>query len=200
MKKIILASASPRRKELLEKIGVEFEVIQSEVDEVLEFVCEDKTKFVQLIAAKKARYVADMTEKGIIIAADTIVSLGDKTFGKPEDDDEAFVMLSALSGVWHQVITGVVFIDVVTKEEIIRHEVTKVKFAHLEPSSIREYIQTGEPFGKAGSYAIQSKGAMFVEKVEGCYFNIIGLPIKIVYEGLEHFGVNYINKMGKIRY
>ena len=181
-KKIILASQSPRRKELLEKCGISFEIMVTDADEnVNEKIAP--ADFVSLISKRKAQQAVDrcILENGkniIIIAADTVVALGNEIFGKPKDDHDAFVMLKKLQGKSHFVYTGltVAFIDnenkVMFKEDICD---TEVKFKALIDSEILDYIATGEPADKAGAYAIQGIAAQFIENINGDYNNVVGL-------------------------
>lgn len=186
MKKIILASASPRRRELLETAGVEFEICVSDADESI----PEGTKPVdaaEMTAAKKALAVAESHKDDIVIGADTIVVADGKILGKPRDKADAEAMLAMLSGDEHEVITGVCL---VCGNEINSFaQISKVKFYDLTAEEIRAYVATNEPMDKAGSYGIQGKGCTLVEKIEGDYFNIVGLPVARV--------VREINKMLK---
>lgn len=174
MKKIILASSSPRRRELLTTAGLEFEIIVREVDESI----PEGTLPVdaaRMTAKKKALAVAKDYAGCIVIGADTIVVAGDKILGKPADKADACRMLRMLSGVEHEVITGVC---IVCGNEIDNFAVTsKVKFYDLTDEEIEAYVATGEPKDKAGSYGIQGRGCTLVERIEGDYFNIVGLPV-----------------------
>ena len=180
MKKIILASASPRRKELLETAGVEFEICVSDADESIPegTLPADAAK---MTATKKALAVAKSHKDDIVIGADTIVVAGGKILGKPTDKADAEAMLTMLSGVEHEVITGVCL---ACGEEIKSFEqISKVKFYDLTAEEIKAYVATEEPMDKAGSYGIQGKGCTLVEKIEGDYFNIVGLPVaKVIRE------------------
>ncbi|MBQ2813195.1 MAG: septum formation inhibitor Maf [Clostridia bacterium] len=180
MKKIILASASPRRKELLETAGVEFEICVSDADESI----PEGTKpsdAAKMTATKKALAVAQSHKDGIVIGADTIVVANGRILGKPKDKEDAEAMLTMLSGIEHEVITGVC---IVNGGEINAFEQTsKVKFYDLTADEIKAYVATNEPMDKAGSYGIQGKGCTLVEKIDGDYFNIVGLPVaKVVRE------------------
>lgn len=174
MKKIILASASPRRKELLETAGAEFEICVADVDESIPegtFPADAA----QMTAQKKALAVAQGQGDSIVIGADTIVVAGDRILGKPKDKADATAMLTMLSGDEHQVITGVCL--VCGDKEITFAQVSKVKFYELTQAEIEAYVETGEPMDKAGAYGIQGRGCVLVEKIEGDYFNIVGLPV-----------------------
>ena len=176
---IILASASPRRKEILQKVNINFEIIVSDADENLNE--QNPEKFVVEIAKRKAMAI-DKKDK-IIVAADTAVAIDNKILGKPKDEKDAFEMLSLLQGKKHSVYTGVC---VRKNEEIITFcEKSDVFFKKLEDIEISNYIATKEPFGKAGAYAIQGFGALLIEKIEGDYENIVGLPVSRLYDVLK---------------
>lgn len=182
---IILASASPRRKELLSLLDIPFKVLVSDVDETLPdglppyFIAES------LSLKKAAAVAANVTGHSLVIGADTIVVLDGKILGKPSDEDDAFSMLKELSGKWHSVISGVTVLDNKSAKSESFYVETKVKFSHLSDDEIREYIKTKEPNDKAGSYGIQGKGAKFIEKIEGDYFNVVGLPVQKLYSVLK---------------
>ena len=170
---IILASQSPRRRELLQKLNIPFTVRVADVDETM-----DKhlplTEAVAQLSRRKAEGVF-REEEDIVIAADTIVVLGDTVLGKPRDEADAFRMLSLLSGREHQVMTG---LTVLKGQRALTHtEITDIHFRALTPGEIRAYIRTGDPMDKAGSYGIQNGGALFAEKLVGDYFNVVGLPV-----------------------
>ena len=173
---IILASGSPRRKQLLAQMGIEtFRVISSDADETVEPGLSP-ARIVEILSARKAEAVADHAKHGgLVIAADTIVALDGAVLGKPNDGLEAFRMLSALSGRRHQVYTGVTLLR--DGERRTEHEVTTVTFRELTQDDITRYIATGEPMDKAGAYGIQGYGALLVERIEGDYFNVMGLPV-----------------------
>lgn len=176
LKKLILASASPRRRQLLEQIGLVFEVIPSEVNEQ-EIIYHDPLANVQAIALRKARDVASKIGEGIVIGADTQILVNGEILGKPIDKADALRMLSRLSGKTHQVVTGVAILDVETEFTETWVETTLVTFRKLTIDEISAYLDTGEHIGKAGAYGIQGKAAAFVERIEGCYFNVVGLPL-----------------------
>lgn len=177
---IILASQSPRRKELLEKHGISFRVFVTDADET---VTEPMlpSELVAELSYRKAESAANQfqTQNVFVIAADTVVALENEIFGKPKDEQDAFLMLSKLSGKAHSVFTGVTLATVTQGKPIYRKVVceTKVYFKPLTESKIREYIATKEPFDKAGSYAIQGIASEFVEKIEGDFDNVVGLPV-----------------------
>ena len=174
--KIILASQSPRRKELLERMGIQdFETISPNVDESA-FHGLPPEELVRRLSAEKAAAVAGKVgEDAIVIAADTVVALEGAVLGKPADELDAFKMLSALSGVRHQVYTGVTVCR--GGEKQTAHEVTDVTFRELSEREIEDYISTGEPMDKAGSYGIQGGAALFCEGIRGDYYNVMGLPV-----------------------
>jgi len=178
--KLILASGSPRRAEILDAVGWPFEVVTSGIDETQK-PGEDPNAYVQRLAFEKATAVATRHEAGLILAADTTVVVEDQLLGQPEDDRDAQRMLKLLSGKWHEVLTGVA-LKRIGSETKVGSETTRVRFAELSESEIDWYVSTGEPRGKAGAYAIQGRAALFVEEVSGDYFNIVGLPIRLVYE------------------
>ncbi|MBD3183371.1 septum formation inhibitor Maf [Candidatus Poribacteria bacterium] len=175
-KKIILASASPRRRRLLKQIGFEFEVIPSKIKEYNIYPGYPYAN-AEGLALLKAQDVAVNMDDGIIIGADTQVLSDEEALGKPEDEADAFRMLSKLEGKTHTVITGVALMDAATDQIETWVEETLVKFRSLEENEIRSYIATGEPMGKAGAYGIQGRAAAFVNRIEGCYFNVVGLPL-----------------------
>jgi len=189
--KIILASTSPRRLKLLKDLGLKVKVVGSKVRES-KFDIPNPQKLVKTLALTKAQEVARRTKSGLIIGADTIVVLKGKILGKPESEEEARVMLRELSGKTHEVLTGLAVIDASsgkTKVDFVR---TKVKFRELTEEEIASYVATDKPFDKAGAYAIQEKAGLFVEKVDGCYFNVVGLPLARLAEILKEFNVTLV--------
>lgn len=187
---IILASASPRRKEILENTNVKFRTIKSEIDEVVlenELPCQVAMR----LAFEKSMDVATNYKSSLIIGADTIVVLGDEVLGKPKDEEDAINMLKRLSNKEHQVITGISLINLDENKKIIDYVVSNVKFKDLTEEDIKDYIKTKESLDKAGAYGIQGYGALLVEKIEGDYFNIVGLPISKISDLLKvHFNIN----------
>ena len=194
MKRIILASASPRRKELLEKIGLKFEVDASncveEVDPALE-----PDELTRRISLTKAKSVAPRYKDALIIAADTIGVIGKKLLGKPHTADEARKMLAQISGKSHEVITGFTVLDTTTNKVFSGTVNTKVYIKKLTTQEIDAYVQTGEPMDKAGAYGIQGLGAVIVEKIEGDYYNVVGLPLNALAEVLKEFGINVLGQV-----
>lgn len=178
-RRIVLASASPRRKELLGLVVPEFEVIPSLFDE--SGMPPDLTPddHVALSAAEKARDIAGRVDTALVIGSDTVVSIDEHILGKPVDNDDAARMLRLLSGRTHQVYTGIHVIDVTPdgRRERGAVECTQVRFRDLTEEIIRRYIAAGEPMDKAGAYAIQGQGSVLVEGISGCFFNVVGLPV-----------------------
>jgi len=174
--KIILASASPRRKELLCALGIDFLCMPADIEENIEAFLHAPADAVEYLAREKAKAVAkDVSHDSLIIAADTIVYHGSEILGKPKNKDDAKRMLLALSDSTHEVYTG--FSMIQGEKCCTSHERTKVTFRSLSEHEIDAYIETGEPLDKAGSYGIQEKGTLFVKKIDGDYFNVVGLPI-----------------------
>lgn len=201
MKEIILASASPRRSELLKQLSLDFKVLPSDVEESIDLDL-DPGEIAEKLSYDKAFSVAKQISEGsiskseddfscLVIGADTIV-VKDGIMGKPQSEKEAYDMLKSLSGQWHEVITGITVVDVRTLEFIKGNEKTRVKMRELTDRIIYSYMNTGEPFDKAGAYGIQGMGAVLVEKIEGCYFNVVGLPIGRLSLILEKFGVSVL--------
>lgn len=187
MRPLILASQSPRRKILLKQIGLKFRVIPSHVSEVLS-PNESPGDNAKRIAIDKASEVAARLKKGIVIGADTIVVLDHHVLGKPTSKDDAKRMLKLLSGREHSVYTGFALIDVESKKHVAGVEETKVRFRKLDEKEIGSYIDSGSPMDKAGSYGIQDDfGAVFVEKVNGCFYNVVGFPLASFYSTLQRF-------------
>lgn len=187
---IILASASPRRKEILGNTNVKFTVIKSEIDEVI-LDNEKPQQVVMRLAFEKCLDIASKHEEDLVIGADTIVVLDDEILGKPKDEKEAYRMIKSLSNRTHQVITGISLINLQSNTKIIDCVVSNVKFKDLSEEDIRDYLQTNESLDKAGAYGIQGYGALLVEEIQGDYFNIVGLPISKLSDLLkEHFKIN----------
>jgi len=178
--KLVLASGSPRRAEILERAGWPHEIIVAGIDETL-FPNEGAADYVQRLARSKAEAVASRSEQGLVLGADTTVVVADQILGQPRDEADARRMLDLLNAKWHEVLTGVAVVRV-GGETRVAYETTRVRFAEMNEYEIDWYISTGEPFGKAGAYGIQGKASLFIEEIEGDYFNIMGLPIRLVYE------------------
>jgi septum formation protein len=186
---LILASNSPRRAELLKQIGLDFKIIPSLYSEEIQLL-GDPSLLVKEHALNKAKQVARTASSGLVIGADTVVFLEGQMMGKPSGTDEAVKMLSDLSGKVHQVFTGVALVEVSTWKLKVDCEMTEVKFRFLNGNEIEAYVTTKEPFDKAGAYGIQGKGAVLVEGIKGCYFNVVGLPIVKLVTMLQEFGVS----------
>ena len=186
--KIILASSSPRRKQLMEMIGLEFEIIVSNADENAAGTgCEQAAA----LAARKALAVANISDKAVIIGADTLVEINGQVLGKPANAQEAFDMLKTLQGQAHMVHTGVAIIDTSVSGNMHSFvESAKVFFRKLDDAEIHSYIATGEPFDKAGAYGIQGRGAVLVEKIDGDFYAVMGLPIAKLAVALKEMGIN----------
>lgn len=186
--KLILASASPRRAEILHDAGFSFHVMSSAVDET-PFPEESPEDMVQRLADAKAELVAARAVgPGIVIAADTVVTLDGQIFGKPRSSDDARRMLEKLSGRTHSVLTGVTLIRLPDAERRSFVESTLVHFAQLSAEDITRYLASGEPHDKAGAYAIQGLGGRFIPRIEGDYFNVVGLPLARVTQALAELG------------
>jgi len=191
-KKIILASASPRRKELLESIGLKFEVMVSDVDENIDGK-DFSVELIENLALEKASDVADKINfPAIIIGSDTVVVINNHVLGKPKDKEDAFTMLKMLSGKTHEVISGIAIIDTETNKILKDSVISEVNFKELSDEEINNYIATGEPSDKAGAYAIQGFAGMFVKSINGCYSNIVGISVFKTAELLREFGVKII--------
>ncbi len=181
-KKLILASKSPRRAEILKAVGWAFEAIAANVAET-RFASEDAVSYVQRLAITKAETVAKKIAEGLVLGADTVVVIDNEILGQPRDDDDARRMLSLLSGKWHEVVTGVSLIRAGQMgRALVEHETTRVRFCEMSVNEIDWYAATGEPRDKAGAYAIQGRGGVFIEEIQGDYFNVVGLPVRLVYE------------------
>ena len=178
--KLVLASGSPRRAEILERAGWPHEIIVAGIDETV-LPNEDAAAYVQRLARSKAEAVASRLEEGLVLGADTTVVVANQILGQPVDDADARRMLRLLNAKWHDVLTGVAIVRV-GGETRVAYEKTRVRFAEMSENEIDWYIATREPFGKAGAYGIQGKASLFIEEIEGDYFNIMGLPIRLVYE------------------
>lgn len=184
---LILASQSPRRKLLLKQIGLTFSVQPSAVREDL-WVHESPEHNAKRIALSKALEVSRTITRGIVIGADTIVVLGRSILGKPRTKAEAKTMLKRLSGRMHTVYTAFALVDVERKRRVVRIEKTKVWFRVLSQQEIQEYVRSGSPMDKAGAYGIQDDyGAVFVKRVEGCFYNVVGFPLTKFYQTLNEF-------------
>ena len=181
--KIVLASASPRRANLLKQIGLEFQICPSRVDESAITDTSPDTA-VQELALTKAKAVAGNHMNGLVIGADTVVVINRRVIGKPEHAEHAVEILTQLSGVCHEVMTGVALVDLERRREVVWQEKTVVQFRKLHRREILTYVNSGEAVDKAGAYGVQGRAAAFVERIEGCYFNVVGLPLASLVERL----------------
>ena len=183
--RLILASRSPRRQELLRQAGFAFEVRPSRIEEVVR-PGESAEDFACRAAQEKALEVAAPSPPDtLVLGADTVVAVNGELLGKPRDAEDARRMLRLLSGGTHRVITGVCVVRAPREIKALRYETTSVTFRHLDEEEIQNYLASGEPFDKAGAYGIQGLASKFVTRVEGCYFNVVGLPVALVYEILK---------------
>lgn len=183
--KIVLASGSPRRKEILENMNLKFDIIKSEIEETT-IENESPKDLVKRLSYEKAYDIASKNLDSIVIGADTVVVLDNNVLGKPKDEDEAFNMLKQMSGREHDVITGVSILCLDLKKEICDYCVSKVKFKNLSDEEIYSYIKTGECMDKAGAYGIHGLGGLLDEYIKGDYFNIVGFPISSAAEILKN--------------
>ncbi|GGJ01417.1 Maf-like protein [Alicyclobacillus cellulosilyticus] len=196
---LILASASPRRKALLAGLGLTFQAAASEADETVD-PPQPPHRWVEILAERKALavvprwrdVVSDAPEPPLVVAADTIVVLDGEVLGKPQDEEAAVAMLSRLQGTTHTVYTGVCVADAADGRRVVRHSATRVTMRPLAADQIRRYVASGEPLDKAGAYAIQGIGAILVDRIEGDYFTVVGLPLALLAEMLASFGVQVL--------
>jgi len=191
LKRIILASQSPRRRKIMELLRIEFEYCPADINEIF-FPQEKPRDAVRRIAQSKAEQVRELLGSGLIISADTVVVCNGEMLGKPSDEQDAHKKLSILKGTKHEVITAVCVLDAESGFFEVQDETTWVHFRDITDDEIRAYISTGEPMDKAGAYAIQGTGAVFIARIEGCYFNVVGLPIKNLYSMLKRQGVKLL--------
>ncbi|MBU1149175.1 septum formation inhibitor Maf [Patescibacteria group bacterium] len=190
-KPIILASSSPRRKQLLKQLGLDFEVVPSKYQEDMSLrLAPDR--LVKKFARGKGLEVASRQPKGIVISADTVISLGDKVLGKPHTEAVAKKTLRKISNKTINIITGYSVIDCQSKKIVTKSVITKVKIKKLTNQEINNYVKTKEPLDKAGAFGIQGLGALLVTRIEGDYFNVVGLPLYDLVKTLNKFGVNIL--------
>ncbi|MCR4439372.1 MAG: Maf family protein [bacterium] len=185
-RRLVLASASARRAQLLRLLGLEFDVIPSSIVEENGGV-EDPVRHVRELALAKAREVAAQVDCGLVIGADTVVVLAGRLLGKPADADEARAMLALLSGKTHEVYTGFALVERPSGRELVEHELTRVHFRDLSNEEIEAYVATGSPLDKAGAYGIQDLSAIFVDRIEGCFYNVVGFPLAKFYQAYREF-------------
>jgi len=181
MPKLVLASASPRRAEILRAVGWPFEALPANIDES-RHDHEDATTYVKRVALAKAEVVTLRVTGATVVGADTVVVVEGEILGKPRDEEDARRMLRLLQGRWHQVLTGVAVFNGNVGRARVAHEVTEVRFAVMDEAEVGWYVATGEPIDKAGAYAIQGLGARFIKGIKGDYSNVVGLPVRLLYE------------------
>lgn len=185
---LYLASHSPRRRELLARVGIPFKIVErSEVSD--DGLSKDAPAEYAVGLALRKALAADIDD-GLVIGADTIVILKGEIIGKPQDKNDAKEILQKLSGKWHTVVTGIALVDKSSGEQKTAFEATQVLFSELADDEIDAYIATGEPMDKAGAYGIQEKGALLVRRVEGCFYNVVGLPQFLLTELLKSFNID----------
>jgi septum formation protein len=194
MRELVLASSSPRRRELLKQLGLNFDTLVYPVDESPPENKQPISEVVETLAERKALATARVLDGGLVIAADTVVVWRDRVLGKPSDDEDAVKMLQCLQGDFHDVYTGLALVAAGTGKVLTGHEKTRVFFKTLSETEIRLYIATGESKDKAGAYAVQGLAAVFVEKLEGCYTNVVGLPLARLATMLKYFGYDMFKK------
>ncbi len=190
---LVLASGSPRRREILNQLGLTFRVQTSQTDETVYNL--SPAAAVEQLALRKARAVAPECDSALVIGADTVVALDGEILGKPGDAGDAVRMLNRLQGRAHQVYTGIALLQVRSGKvirELVDHNRTQVTMRALSPQKIDWYVGTGEPLDKAGAYGIQGLGALLVEKIEGCYFNVVGLSVSLLDEMMEQLGFSLV--------
>jgi septum formation protein len=182
-RRVILATQSPRRIELLRSVGLDFEIFPPRIEEK-QLPGYSPVEYVRHMSAEKAHWVSQHVEYDLIIAADTIVTLDGMIFEKPSGHPEAEKMLRTLSDKTHEVITGFCLIN--NNEEVVDHEISRVTFYPLSENEIRMYLNSDEPFDKAGAYGIQGFASLFISRIEGCYFNVVGFPLGKFYQHLKN--------------
>ena len=180
--KLILASASPRRAEILQAVGWTFEKQSADIDET-ELPDEKPEDYVQRLAREKASAIAEKFPDRLVLGADTTVVIENQIIGKPLGFDDARRMLKMLSGNWHEVLTGVALVEMTNGnlDAKVDFERTRVKFAEMNDAEIEFLVQNGSPLDKAGAYAVQAQAALFIERIEGDYWNVVGLPVNLIY-------------------
>jgi len=190
----VLASASPRRREILSGLGLRFRIKPSVVAEPPRERSEPPSRYAARAARLKARAVARNLQGGVVIGADTVVVMRDRLLGKPSSREEARSMLRSLSGRWHEVITGICLIDCRIMREVSSCAVSRVHFRRVSEAELQWYLDTGEYSDKAGAYAIQGYASLFVDRIEGCYFNIVGFPVSTFEKLCRRLGISLTGK------
>jgi septum formation protein len=188
---VILASASPRRQEILRNLGLEFAIIPSDIDET-PHLSENPADYVERLAREKALNIAT-AHRGIVIGADTTVALNNIIYGKPLDRADAERMWAELAGHWHKVFTGIAVVDGYRQLTASGVCTTEVKLAALSPAELDWYLDSTEPYDKAGAYGIQKKGSLFVEEVRGNYLNVVGLPVPLLNTLFQKLNLNFLS-------
>ncbi len=178
---LILASRSPRRAEILKAVGWPFETEAANIDES-RFESEAAVPYVRRLAQTKAETVAKNLPSGLVLGADTVVLVDEEILGQPSDSEDARRMLKLLSGRWHEVLTAVALVRAGQGKVMADHEKTRVRFSEMSVTEIDWYVATGEPMDKAGAYGVQGSAALFIEEIQGGYFNIVGLPVRLLYK------------------
>jgi septum formation protein len=196
MHKWILASASPRRRELLSGLGLKFTITPSSVVEPERAEGESPTDYVLRVARLKVLGVGGRRKRGVIVGADTVVVVRNTVMGKPSDMEEGRNMLRSLSGRWHEVVSGVCLLDCRSGRFRAAANRSRVHFRRLDADEIQCYLETGEYSDKAGAYAIQGYASMFIDRIEGCYFNVVGLPIVTFRELCTQLGIDLFREIG----
>ncbi|HYF79411.1 MAG TPA: Maf family protein [Symbiobacteriaceae bacterium] len=186
---IVLASASPRRQELLRQVGLTFRVVPSQVDEQVSEPMQPGD-LVKYLALAKAHDVAQREPGALVIGSDTIVVVDDRVLGKPQNRADAIDMLRSLSGRSHQVMTGIALVQ--GNRQLVDYEVTTVQFRPLNQGEIERYVDSGEPMDKAGAYGIQGRAAAMISAIAGDYFTVVGLPLSRTVQMLAQFGVHVL--------
>ncbi len=204
MPQFILASNSPRRREILTMLGIDFEVIVSDCDENIENGLSPNTAVCELARRKAEAVFRDLpnADNCIVLGSDTMVWDGTRPLGKPKDKDDAYNTLMSLSDKEHSVFTGIALIGNIDGKTVSVSEAaeTKVVFAELSEAEVRSYVDSGEPLDKAGSYGIQGRGGIFVKELHGDYYNVVGLPISLMRQMLKrHFGLDTEDYVGKVK-
>lgn len=191
-RRIVLASRSPRRLEILRGVGLEPEVIVSDVDESIVDTSLNPSDYAMKLSSLKSGAVLDRAGDALVVGSDTVVVADGRILGQPADAGEAYAMLQSLSGGWHSVVSGLSVRDTRSGREETTFEETRVKFQTLTDEEIHSYIATGEPMDKAGAYGIQGLAGLFVSRIEGGYYNVVGLPLHKLYTLLKKFDVSLI--------
>ena len=182
MEKLLLASGSPRRAEILRAVGWKFETLAMDIDETL-LDGERAEQMVERLALGKAEAAAGLSPSVLVLGADTTVVVDSEILGKPQDDSDAQRMLRLLSNRWHDVVTGVALVRPGSESRrVVAHEKTQVRFGQMSDAEIDWYVRSGEPADKAGAYAVQGHAALFIEEIRGDYWNVVGLPVRLVYK------------------